>query len=147
MNINQTSPQMANSHLMRQQAMTVIELRRFWLGVDGTTLTTRMTHLHVDAITDVIMAGRHVHYRDWTIQPTPPRSIPGANGQREWTPGLIASSVHGFTTALRIDQRNVAFICHYIQQRDRTISLISNMPAPYDSDMEEAEETEAAVHA
>lgn len=128
---------------MQNRGASIIETSRSYLGVGNTLQPLRVGSLCETTIAAALMEGRHIHYRDWTIQATPARSIPTADGQggREWVAGLIASSVHGFTTALRIDPRNIAFICHYIRQRDTAVTVLSL--EGHHHEREEAEEIDA----
>jgi hypothetical protein len=53
---------------------------------------------------------------DWIIKVTPPRRIPLLGDESEWAPGILAISVLGFASGLRVDVESVRLVCKHIKE-------------------------------
>jgi hypothetical protein len=93
-----------------------IDISRVWLGVDEGRRIVRMQLLDEDAVLMALKEGSIAECGVWSIKVTPPRRIPARGDESEWAPGILAISVLGFASGLRIDAESVRLVCKRIKE-------------------------------
>ena len=92
------------------------DLSRVWLGIDEGRPVVKLRRQDEDLVLNALKEGAIAECGDWTIKITPPRRIPLLGNESEWTPGILAMSVHGFASGLRIDAEGVRQVCKDIRE-------------------------------
>lgn len=111
---------MYGSSVATQTLRQLMDVSRMWLGVDEERRIVRMQLLDEAVVLKTLHEGSIAECGVWTIKVTPPRRIPPLADESEWAPGILAVSVHGFASGLRIDAESVRLLCkhiHAIEQR------------------------------
>ena len=89
----------------------VVDLTRSWWGVGEDRKLRQLGALAADAVLQALQAGERVQWEDWSIRTTPPRRIVLPLGESEWAAGIIAVSVHGLVSELRLSPDGVHRLC------------------------------------
>jgi hypothetical protein len=116
----------------------LIDVSRVWLGVGKGRRVVQMRLLDEDIVLNALKDGAIAECGDWIIKFTPPRRIPLLGGESEWVPGILAVSVHGLASGLRIDAEGVRQVCKHIREIEhrRVARLKEELEAEQDEQRE-----------
>ena len=89
----------------------VVDLTRSWWGVGEDRKLRQLSALAADAVLQALQAGERVQWEGWSIRTTAPRRIVLPLGESEWAAGIIAVSVHGLVSELRLSPDCVRRLC------------------------------------
>lgn len=127
----------ARENIVHDAARELIDISRFWLGVDAKPKAHHTEHLHPLEIIGALATGHIVHWKDWTLRTTPPRRRIDMEGQETWGQALWVASPHGFSTFPAADHKSIDAACAYIRQRQaRAQALAMALESDQDSDEE-----------
>lgn len=125
---------MYGSSITTQTLRQLMDVSRMWLGVDEARRIVRLPALDEAVVLQALQDGAIAECGHWTIKVTPPRRIPDPGEAGVWTPGIMAVSVHGFASGLRVDADSVRLLCGHIKaiERRRAARLDEELAAERD---------------
>lgn len=129
---------MYGSSVAPETIRQLMNISRMWLDVDEERRIVRMQSLDEAVVLKALTEGAVAECGGWTIKVTPPRRIPPLGDESEWAPGMLAVSVHGFASGLRIDAESVRLVCKHIKaiEQRRAARLNEDLAAERDEQRE-----------